>query len=61
MDFFQYKDDRLHCENVDIRHITEKKSGCFPAYIYSINTLKRHAEKMLSAFEAYPTTLCFCC
>ena len=57
MDFFQYKDDRLHCENVDIRHITEKVGT--PAYIYSINTLKRHAEKMLSAFEAYPTTLCF--
>lgn len=57
MDFFQYKEDRLHCEDVAINEIT-KKVGT-PAYVYSINTLKRHAEKMLEAFKSYPTTLCF--
>ena len=58
MDFFQYKDDRLHCENVDIRHITEKVGT--PAYIFD-KYLKEACRENVKCFRSLSNDSLFCC
>ncbi|SMF34188.1 diaminopimelate decarboxylase [Pseudobacteriovorax antillogorgiicola] len=57
MDHFIYKNGEAHCENIPLTEIAEAVGT--PAYIYSRNTLKRHARRIIEAFSAYPTLACF--
>jgi len=45
---FSYVDDRLHCQNVDLKNIAEAYGT--PAYIYSETVLKRNAQIIKDSF-----------
>jgi diaminopimelate decarboxylase len=49
MHHFNYKNGRLHCENVDLHEIADAVGT--PVYVYSTATLRRHAQVIASAFE----------
>jgi len=57
MHFFEYKDDRLHCEGVPIEQIAQKVGT--PFYLYSYKTLVRHFTVFNNAFEGIPHLICY--
>lgn len=57
MDFFQYKDGQLFCEDTSLTTLADLHGT--PSYIYSRATLERHCRRLLAAFSSYPTTACF--
>ena len=57
MDFFQYKNSKLHCESVDLRDIADKYQT--PLYVYSQSTLRRHCQVIKDAFAGHSTLVCF--
>ena len=57
MNFFQYKDRQLYCEEVPITEIAEKVGT--PFYLYSYNTLVRHFTVFDQAFDGVPHLVCF--
>lgn len=57
MDFFQYKNSELFCEDLRLSELAEKHGT--PCYVYSNATLLRHCRRLIKAFENYPTTACF--
>ena len=57
MDHFQYQQDRLFCENVDLRDIA--KAVGTPCYIYSHATLTRHADVIDKAWEGIDHLTCY--
>ncbi len=57
MDYFSYRDQRYHCEEVDLEQLAQKHQT--PCYVYSLSTIKRHGDVMKSAFCDYPATICF--
>ena len=48
MHHFDYKADRLHCEDVDLGKIADEVGT--PVYVYSTATLRRHAGVIAAAF-----------
>ena len=46
MDFFNYKNGELHCEDVPVAKIAAEVGT--PAYIYSKATLLRHSKRFRS-------------
>ena len=48
MHHFEYKAERLHCEDVDLGAIADAVGT--PVYVYSTATLRRHAGVIASAF-----------
>ncbi len=57
MDYFNYVDNKLYCENVPVEDIV-KRAGS-PCYIYSVNTVREHYQKLYSAFSALNPLICF--
>src|SRR5207248_2665438 len=57
MDFFNYKNGELHCENVPAARIAAEVGT--PTYVYSKATLLRHYRQVADAFEPLNPTLCY--
>jgi diaminopimelate decarboxylase len=57
MNFFQYKDRQLYCEEIPVAEIAEKVGT--PFYLYSYNTLVRHFTVFDQAFGGVPHLVCF--
>jgi diaminopimelate decarboxylase len=57
MNFFEYRDGELYCEDVPIRRIA-KEVGT-PCYIYSYATLVRHFRAYDGAFQTIPHLIAF--
>ncbi|MBP9706577.1 MAG: diaminopimelate decarboxylase [Oligoflexales bacterium] len=57
MDYFLEKNGQIYCESVPLAQIAAEVGT--PCYVYSLATLNRHAEELISAFKAYPTLACF--
>ena len=55
--FFEYKDDRMFAEDVDLTELAGKVGT--PFYVYSAATLRRHVRVMQEAFEGIPTLLAY--
>ena len=57
MDFFQYKNGELHCENVPAERIArEVGTAC---YVYSKATFLHHYRQVADAFKAIDATICY--
>src|SRR5690606_14662743 len=54
---FQYRDERMFAEDVDLTALAEKVGT--PFYVYSAATLRRHIRVMREAFEGIPTLLAY--
>ncbi len=57
MDFFDYKENELYCEDVKIADIAAQIGT--PCYIYSYETLKRHFLAFDNAFSTKSHLTCF--
>ncbi len=57
MDYFQYKNNKLYCENMDIEEIVKKVKT--PAYIYSFHTLTRHFNVFDKSFSKIKHITCY--
>ncbi len=57
MDYFNYKNDKLFCEDVDLQDIA-KEFGT-PSYVYSKKTLERHVDVYKNAFKTKNNLVCF--
>ena len=57
MDFFNFKNGELHCENVPVSAIAEKVGT--PAYVYSKATLLHHYRQIATAFAPVKATVCY--
>jgi len=57
MDYFNYKDDRLWAEEVDIEANIEKWGT--PCYVYSRATIERHWKAFDSALGEQPHLICY--
>ncbi|MBN2179409.1 MAG: diaminopimelate decarboxylase [Deltaproteobacteria bacterium] len=57
MNYFEYRENELWCEEVPVAEIAEQVGT--PFYLYSIRTLKRHFDVFDSAFNALPHIVCF--
>jgi len=57
MDFFDFKKDRLYCEEVDVNKIADEVGT--PVYIYSARTLQDHYRKLDTAFESIDHLICY--
>lgn len=57
MDFFNYKDGKLFCEDVDLSLIS--KTFDTPAYVYSKKTLERHIDAYVESFTSSNNLVCF--
>jgi diaminopimelate decarboxylase len=57
MNYFEYRENELWCEEVPVTDIAEQVGT--PFYLYSVRTLKRHFDVFDSAFSALPHIVCF--
>lgn len=57
MHHFDYRDGRLHCEDVDLGKLADEVGT--PCYVYSTATLQRHARVIASAFEGQDCLIAF--
>ena len=57
MDFFEYKNGSLYCEDVAVADIAEAAGT--PVYIYSAATLLHHYRALADAFAELNPTICF--
>ncbi|WP_321490568.1 diaminopimelate decarboxylase [uncultured Hyphomonas sp.] len=57
MHHFDYRDGRLHCEEVDLAKLADEVGT--PCYVYSTATLQRHARVIASAFEGQDCLVAF--
>ncbi len=57
MDFYNYHDGRLFCEDVNVADIAAEVGT--PVYIYSAATLLHHYRALAEAFEELSPTICF--
>jgi diaminopimelate decarboxylase len=57
MDYFFYRDQTLHCEDVPITVLAEKYGT--PLYVYSASTLKHHLAQIKRAFAAVQPLVCY--
>jgi len=57
MDFFNYKNDQLHCEDVPAERIAEEVGT--PTYVYSKATLLHHYRQIADAFAPVNPTICY--
>ena len=57
MDFFQYRDGQLFCEDVAVDDIMAKVGS--PAYIYSKATFERHYDALVEAFAELDPIICY--
>jgi diaminopimelate decarboxylase len=57
MNHFEYKDNRLRCEEVPVDQIAEEVGT--PFYLYSLRTLTQHFRVFDQAFRDVPHIICF--
>ena len=57
MHHFEYRDDRLYAEGVDITALSGKVGT--PFYVYSAATLRRHVRVLREAFAGLPTLIAY--
>ena len=57
MDFFNYKNGELYCENVPVARIAAEVGTA--VYIYSKATLVHHYRQIADAFKALNPTVCY--
>ena len=57
MDYFQYKDNQLFCENVPVAQIARQIGT--PVYIYSTATFQSHYKKLAEAFAELNPLICY--
>ena len=57
MHHFQYRDDRLFAEDVDLTELAGKVGT--PFYVYSAATLRRHVQVMRDAFKGIDTLVAY--
>jgi len=57
MDYFNYKNGELYCEDVPVAAIAEKVGT--PAYVYSKATLVHHYRQIAEAFGPVKATVCY--
>src|SRR5947209_9970954 len=57
MDFFNYKDGELFCEDVPAEQIAREVGT--PAYVYSKATLLHHYRQVADAFAPVRATICY--
>lgn len=57
MDFFNYKNGELHCEDVPAETIAREVGT--PAYVYSKATLLHHYRQIAEAFKPLNATICY--
>lgn len=57
MDFFEYKNNRLCAENVDLQALAQEYGT--PAYVYSRATLERHWKAFDDALGNHPHLVCY--
>jgi diaminopimelate decarboxylase len=57
MDFFNYKNGQLYCENVPAEKIAAEVGT--PAYVYSKATLLHHYRQIAEAFKPVNATICY--
>jgi diaminopimelate decarboxylase len=57
MDFFNYREGRLHAEQVDLHKVAERYGT--PCYVYSRATLERHWRAFDEAFGSHPHLICY--
>ena len=57
MDYFEYKDNELFCEDVNLKDIAENYGT--PTYVYSKKTLERHARAYIDSFSSQNHLVCF--
>jgi diaminopimelate decarboxylase len=57
MNYFDYKQDELHCEEVSVEKIAGEIGT--PFYLYSNRTLTRHFDVFSQAFAGVPHIICF--
>jgi len=57
MDYFNYKNNQLFCEEVALSDLAEKYGT--PAYVYSRKTLVRHLSAYSNSFEKLNNMICF--
>lgn len=59
MNYFEYKNGELYCEDVPVEHIVKETRS--PVYIYSHKTLERHFTVFDNAFKGIPHIVCYSC
>src|ERR1700712_2964605 len=57
MDFFNYKNGELFCEDVPVKKIAAEVGT--PAYVYSKATLLHHYRQIADAFKPVNATVCY--
>ena len=57
MDYFNYRDGELYCEDVAIRDLVEQYGS--PLYVYSRATLERHWHAFNNALEGHDHLVCY--
>lgn len=57
MDYFNYRDGRLHAEDVDLTTLTQEVGT--PCYVYSRATLERHWQAFDKAMGNHPHMICY--
>ena len=57
MDYFDYKNGKLFCEDVPVERIADEVGT--PAYVYSATTLRHHYHRIVEAFSKLDTLVCF--
>src|SRR5258706_2522733 len=57
MDFFNYRDGELYCEDVPAQRIATDVGT--PAYVYSKATLLHHYRQIADAFKPVNATICY--
>ena len=57
MDYFEYQDGTLHCEEVSLSEIAESVGT--PCYVYSYATLRRHYQVFDAALADSPHLICY--
>jgi len=57
MDYFNYQDGHLHCEEVDLQQLAEEYGT--PCYVYSRATIERHWRAFDAAFAAQEHLICY--
>ena len=57
MHFFQYRDGKLHCEDVDLAGVAEKLGT--PLYVYSAGTILDHYTRLDAALAPLDHLICY--
>src|SRR5438874_5573663 len=57
MDFFNYKNGQLHCEEIPAEKIAQDVGT--PVYVYSKATFLRHYHQVANAFKPLNATICY--